>query len=94
MAYKVQYTPQDDYRYPSVKRQVGRRRGRAGLLLLVGLLVVLILCNGLPDFLIPGDPHITKTAASEMVISMKSGTPVKDAVFVFCRQIIEGAGVS
>ena len=63
------------------------------IILLLCLLVLLIAYNGLPDYLIPGDPYITRTAAVEMVSNMKNGASVKDAVFVFCKQILEGAGV-
>ena len=93
MAYKVQYTPQDNYRYPTVNQYVKKRRSGIGIVLLLCLLVLLIAYNGLPDYLIPGDPYITRTAAVEMVSNMKNGASVKDAVFAFCKQILEGAGV-
>lgn len=93
MSYKVQYTPQDDYRYPLIKQHGRRNRGGVWGFLLLILLVLLIVYNGVPDFVFPGNPQITRAAVKEMVTNMENGTAVKDAIYVFCKQIIEGAGV-
>ena len=93
MAYKVQYTPQDMKRYPPVQQHtLGRWRKRIICAALV-FFAVYFVRNGVPDFLIPGDPDVTQAAAVEMVSSVKRGVSVQDAIQVFCKQIIEGAGV-
>lgn len=91
MAYQVQYTPQDEYRYPpiKVKKQKGSFKGWRFLLTVVILLWLLL--SGVPDFLIPGNPQVTRTAASEMLSLMKAGIPAHDAITAFCKQIIDGA---
>ena len=48
---------------------------------------------GVPDFLIPGDPEVTKTAASVMVDEIKNGATVGNAITAFCKTILDGAEV-
>lgn len=93
MAYKIQYTPQEECRYPSVSKQ---KKSSARTLWVLILIAVMALCfsyYGIPDILIPGDAEVTKSAAQEMISLLKTGTPVKDAVTVFCKQIIDAAAV-
>ena len=93
MAYKVQYSPQEQYRYPSA-RQKTRPGGWGIWVLIVGLAIaVCVTYRGIPDFLIPGDPEVTKSAAREMISLMKTGTGAYDAIAVFCKQIINGAAL-
>lgn len=93
MAYKIQYTPQEDHRYPPVKQHPKRGQGSTWVLLLLVIITLWLAVNGIPDFLIPGDPDITRFAAAEMVHLMKEGASAKDAITVFCRQVLDGAGV-
>ena len=90
MAYRIQYTPQEEYRYPMSAKHRKIQWGR--LLILIVLFVAgfwLKIC-GIPDFLIPGDPQVTKTAAIEFMGNMKSGVSMEQAVTTFCRQILDG----
>jgi len=91
MAYKIQYTPEDNVRYPLYKTRSPIKWGRgiaAAAILLAGLWFNR---HGVPDVLIPGDPQITKTAAAELIRHMREGAPVEEAVTTFCRQILDGA---
>lgn len=92
MAYIIQYSPQSNHHYPGVK---ARRRIPArywlGLLILVTA-ACLVRFYGIPDFLIPGDPVVTRKAASLMMNELKEGISVNDAVTVFCKEILHGAG--
>ena len=93
MVYRVQYTPQEAYRYPPIKSKRKKGRGKGWTLLLAVGIALWLLLSGVPDFLIPGDPQVTRSAATEMISQMKTGTPVHDAVTVFCKQILDGANI-
>ena len=43
------------------------------------------------DYLIPGDPAVTRAAFSELTAQLHSGSSVEDAVVAFCREIVDGA---
>jgi len=43
------------------------------------------------DYLIPGDPAVTKAAFSEMTRQLKAGDSLEDAVVTFCREVVVGA---
>lgn len=92
MAYKIQYSPQFNHNYAGIK--VKRRIHAKYWLGLLALITVscFIRLYGIPDFLIPGDPVITRKAASSMMNALKEGIPVNDAVTVFCKEILHGAG--
>ena len=91
MAYKIEYSKESAHRYPqSVKKQ----REKTGIwILLVGMLVSVLWLriNGIPDWLIPGDPNVTRAAASAFISEMKDGASVNDAITVFCRTVLDGA---
>ena len=91
MAYKIQYTPQDERRYPPFKQRSQKNKRWVWPLLILALAALWITGNGLPDFLIPGDPDITRAAAAEMVSLVKEGVAVQDAVVVFCQEIFDVA---
>lgn len=40
---------------------------------------------------LPGDPVVTERALSELVVDIREGQPVSDAVTAFCREILENA---
>ena len=93
MAYKIQYSPETAKRYPQVK---SRNRGKLGKWVLIGFLLIAILwmrVKGVPDYLIPGDPEVTRSAAAMMVENLQSGTAVNEAVSTFCKTIMHGAGL-
>ena len=91
MAYKIQYTPQENSRYPIFIKQHKVKWGKICMVILLFAAVLWMSGNGIPDFLIPGDPKVTKTAAETMVMSMKSGESMDTAILTFCRQIIDGS---
>ena len=92
MSYKIQYTPETAYRYPQNKEKKSKW-GKIGVLFCVLAALTWFRVNGIPEFLIPGDPDVTKAAASDFVEQIRSGEPLGDAVTVFCKEILIGAGV-
>ena len=92
MSYKIQYTPETAYRYPQNKEEKFKW-GKIGVLFCVLVTLMWFRINGIPEFLIPGDPVVTKAAASGFVAQIQSGEPLSDAVTAFCKEILIGAGV-
>lgn len=92
MAYKIQYSPETGKRYPQTRKRRHVDAGRWVCLLLIVAAALWLRLNGVPDFLIPGDPDITKAAAAMFVDEIQNGSSVNDAVTVFCKEILHGAG--
>lgn len=90
MAYKIQYTPQDNGRYPEHIKRQRTKWGRGVIACLVIAVVLWFAANGIPELLIPLNVEITKSAAEEMVETVRQGESIERAVLVFCRQIIDG----
>ena len=92
MSYKIQYTPETAYRYPQNK---AKKFKWVDIAVLFCILVALtwFRVNGIPESLIPGDPDVTKAAASVFVAQIRSGEPLREAATVFCKEILIGAGV-
>ncbi len=92
MAYKIQYSEDSAGRYPQNAKHEPFKYGRWVLLLILFAGALWLRLNGIPDFLIPGDPAVTRQAASAMMENLHSGTAFGDAVTVFCKEILHGAG--
>ena len=93
MGYKIEYSPETAHCYPQRNTPQKRNIGRWFCLLLVIGTILWMRVNGIPDFLIPGDPIITKSAAVTLMDDISDGVNVNDAVTAFCRTILDGAGV-
>ena len=91
MAYKIQYSPQEQPRYPMLHQQRKYALRVIWALVLIGAISLCFSYYGIPDMLIPGDAEVTKSAMLEMISLLRAGTSVKDAVTAFCKQIIDAA---
>ena len=92
MSYKIQYTPEVCHRYPLKEKRPQVKWGRWIPFVLLLAAVLGIRLYGIPDFLIPGDPEVTKAAAAMLIDELHAGTSVDDAVTVFCKEVFNGAG--
>lgn len=92
MAYKIHYSEDAAKRYPQKTKRHPIKYGRWVLLMSIIAAALWLRLNGIPDFLIPGDPAVTRQAASAMMENLHSGTGFGDAVTVFCKEILHGAG--
>lgn len=93
MSYKIQYSPETSSLYP---QSAARKPLRIKHWMMAAITIAAALWihfYGVPDFLIPGDPKITKAAASAMVGEIKNGAALGDAVTTFCKMILNGAKV-
>ena len=91
MSYEIQYTPEDNKRYPLVKC---RKHGSVGKIVVIVCIIlsgVALRMYGIPDFLIPGDPQVTKAAAANFMESMRRGEGIESSITVFCKEVLDGA---
>ena len=88
MAYKITYSPETAYLYPQGKKEKRNITGKwiTAAFLIAGLLWIRL--NGIADFLIPGNPEVTKEAASVFMEDLQEGVRVHDAVTTFCKTIL------
>ena len=92
MAYRILYTPENNRRYPPCRSKQNIRYSSILGFIFFLLSILWIRVYGIPDFLIPGDATVTKYAATQMIENFRSGESVKEAVTVFCKEILHGAG--
>ena len=91
MSYEIQYTPEDNKRYPLGKRRQRVSVGKMVVILGVVLSGIALRLYGIPDFLIPGDPQVTKAAAANFMESMRRGEGIESSITVFCKEVLDGA---
>ena len=94
MAYHITYGK------VSIRKQLIRMRGTKQSrtvmrYFLFGILVILILAArfGALDFLIPGNPKVTKDAFYKMVENVSDGESVNTAITAFCHEILGKDGI-
>ena len=92
MAYEIHYSVDTSKRYPQNPKHTPIKYGRWLFLSILFVGALWLRLNGIPDFLIPGDPAVTRQAASAMMENLHSGAAFGDAVTVFCKEILHGAG--
>ena len=92
MAYQINYSPESSSRYPQSQKKYHIDWVKCTVLCLLLLTALWVRINGIPDFLIPGDPQITRSAAETMVADIRAGEKLENAVTVFCKEILNGAG--
>ena len=92
MAYKIQYNPEENIRYPKIRKRKPVRWKRWFLSAAILAAILWVRQRGMPDFLILGDPEVTTAAVGNMIVNLQQGSSVNDAVTVFCREILHGAG--
>lgn len=91
MAYKIQYSQETAYRYPQTSSKRTTNWGKWFGIALILAAVLWMRLNGIPDFLIPGDPAVTKAAAVTLVDELRNNIPIGEAVTTFCESILDGA---
>lgn len=93
MAYKIQYDPEMNAKYPSAGTQ--RWKNGRKFLIIIFLLFIAFTAVYFKDtllpILIPGDAVVTASAFEGLVSDMREGAPVGEAITAFCREIISHA---
>ena len=79
------------------KKQRHRGKGRVWIIaaILAGLCFLRqsIDEEKLQDYLIPGNPDVTRAAFARLTDNLREGEDIRDAMTVFCREIIDSATV-
>lgn len=91
MAYTINYTPEDTYRYPRTKNKRNGKPSKFFMLLFILAAALYLKFHGIPDFLIPGDAETTKSTFQTMVTDLKNGESLDNAITTFCLEIISNA---
>ena len=91
MAYRILYTPEDSNRFPQTQNKTMFPWKRLITLVFILAGILYLKFNGIPDFLIPGDPQITVPATQTMISDLKAGESLDNALTAFCLEIINGA---
>ena len=92
MSYKISYTPEDTKRYPLMRKRKPFPWLKCVTVIFVIAAALWVKKQDIPEFLIPGDPDITKSAVQTMVSEVREGESLEDAVFVFCKEILDNRG--
>ena len=87
MAYEIRYTDTEIVKESKSSRKVFMKWVVCFCVaLFLGLLLQL---RSVQDFLIPGDPEVTRAAFSGFTKELREGGSFRDATAVFCKQVIE-----
>ena len=94
MAYNIRYVSFDEEK--KQPKDTKLRNRIAACLLVVVLLIgaMTVKHRGLrwvTEYLVPGDPAVTAAALEGMVMDLREGENLYDAVTAFCREIMEHA---
>lgn len=96
MSYTIQYGPSGKAEAEWNSSRTKRKRRTAAAILLAVVAIGVLLLGGadrVRDFLIPGDPEVTKAAFAQFTENIRQGEPVGDAITAFCREIIDNADI-
>lgn len=87
MAYQIRYT---DTSMVKQERKIRKSNVKVAIIICSALILAGILqIKSVQNFLIPGDPEVTKAALSSFAQELRAGERFSDAAAVFCRQVIE-----
>ena len=94
MAYNIRYVSFGEEEKQPKDTQL-RNKIAAGLLVLVLLIGAMTVkhreLRWVTEYLLPGDPVVTAAALEGMVMDLREGENLYDAVTAFCREIMEHA---
>ena len=91
MGYKIRY---DAFMPKAGIYKYNQRKKRIVKFIITGIFVFGLLVpayrNGfLKELLIPGNSAVTQQAIENMVVNIKEGTTIQDAIVAFCEEVIE-----
>ena len=89
MAYKIDYIPVGKRRYFAHHNVSAWLFPTAVILALLAVFFAVSMQRGSTDWLLPGDPTVTKAALTELIEDLKAGEHFGDAVTAFCREVIQ-----
>lgn len=91
MGYRIVYNPETESKYPMMKQKPNMRKWPVLVLAASVLLITLVkpeLREKAAEWILPGDPEVTKAAFNLMLDEIRSGDEISDAVTAFCKEIM------
>ena len=89
MSYKFTYPIVGSRQYPT-RKPMSRWVFPVGIICVAALAFTLY--YGSFHWLLPGDMAVTEAALRDMIENLSNGEAFQDAITVFCKEIIAGAG--
>ena len=97
MSYDIRYGQTIEMKRMKTSPINRHRKAIAAALILIVIITALAWAgrsSWFQDLLIPGDEAVTRAAFGGFVDDIEAGTPMVEAVTVFCREILKGANLS
>ena len=91
MAYKIDYIPVGKRQYLKNRKTPEWLFPTIAVLAFFAVVLALTAHYGSTDWLLPGDPAVTRAALIDLIENLKAGEQFGDAVTAFCREVIQGA---
>ena len=94
MGFRIEYSQGEGRKVPieeKSKSQPAVKRIAILVLACVFLFIGAQNISSVEEFLIPGEPEVTKAAFSSFIDDLQQGSSFRDAITVFCREIIQNA---
>ena len=88
MSYRIEYSNSKIIR--SKAKTIKRKNSRLYCGIIISIFC-LLLCYYFRDYLIPGEPEVTKAAFFQMAEMIGEGEPWTNAIEVFCTEIVNHA---
>ena len=89
MAYKIDYISVGKRQYLTNRKTPQWLLPTAVILSLSAAFLAITVQYGSTDWLLPGDPAVTKAALTELIENLKAGEQFGDAITAFCREVIQ-----
>ena len=74
-----------------------KQKRRNIIVIALGIIILALLFSGqiraVQDFMIPGNPDVTRAAFAQFTEDLRLGTSFSNAINTFCREIIDHASV-
>ena len=90
MSYYIEYNPELRAKYPAAN--AGKRVTPIFKVLICLIVIAMVTFSifkfNIGYYIIPGNPKITIEAFNSMIHNVQNGSPINDAVFSFCKDIV------
>ena len=96
LGYSIEYGASGTF---ETRWQTNRKKRRKAVvtMFLLGIITLVLIFSGrikaVQDFLIPGNPEITRAAFTQFTEDIRQGNRFDDAIYTFCKEIIDHASI-
>ena len=90
MSYSVHYNQEFNRKYPKQENQRQIPIRKIIILAIIFVSFYIMAQTGWYKYLLPGNPEVTSSALTTLTERVGNGESIKDAVYCFCEEIING----